>query len=340
MISQASNPVPLRIGLLGASKIAVHALIKPARQRSDLQVMAVAARDQARATDYAAQHNIPVVASDYASLIERDDIDWIYIGVPQSLHAQWTIRALEAGKHVLCEKPFALNSEQAEKMVASAQQNRRFLLEAFHYRFHAVMQRIEAVVRNGTLGKLHRASAVFEASSPNIPGELRWQAELGGGAMMDTGCYTLHALRNVIGREPRVLDAHCQWRNGVDVTTRAQLDFGDNLIATIECSLDTPRQLFSELILEGERGTLSVKGFPLPQLGCEWRLETANTLETVVPQGPSTYEAQLSHVVDVWNGRASPVTGGQDAINTMRVIEAIYRKAAQHNQVAGDNSPG
>lgn len=324
-----THKAPLRIGLLGASKIGIHAVIKPARHRQDVQVTAVAARDQARASDYAKKYAIANAMSDYQTLLRDDDVDLVYIGLPQSEHCEWTIRALEAGKDVLCEKPFALNAEQAQRMVDCARDCGRILVEAFHYRFHALMREMENVVAGGRLGRIEKAHAVFEATSPYSPKELRWNPVLGGGSLMDTGCYTIHALRTLIGREPEVLSTACEWRHGVDVNTRAQLDFGDGLVADIACSLDTPRQLYSELSLVGDRGSLYVEGFPLPQFGCKWRLETDRGVETMPPAGPATYDAQLGHVADIFLRGAGPLTGGRDAIANMRVIDGIFAAAGR-----------
>lgn len=319
----------MRIGLLGASKIGIHAIIKPARRRDDVTVAAVAARDPQRARRYARKYSIAHVAASYQDLIQRDDLDLIYVGLPQSAHCEWTLKSLAAGKPVLCEKPFALNASQAEQMVDCARKNGLLLMEAFHYRFHAVMRRMVDVVRSGQLGQLTKAYALFEAGSPYDPDELRWNPKLGGGALMDTGCYTVHALRTLIGREPRVVTADCEWRHGVDVNTHADLDFADGLVARISCSLDTPRPIYAKINLTGDQGSLTVEGFPLPQFGCTWRLETDHGVDTAVPEGVPTYEAQLAYVADVCLQAEQPLTGGDDAINNMRVIDSIYAKAGR-----------
>ncbi len=145
---------PLRIGLLAASKIAVGAVMAPAKERDDVAITAVAARDPARARAYAETHGIPAAAESYDALIARDDVDVVYVGNPIAGHAEWTIKAVQAGKAVLCEKAFALNAEEGRAMVAAAEAAGRPLLEAFHYRFHNVMRRAEAIVASGELGRL------------------------------------------------------------------------------------------------------------------------------------------------------------------------------------------
>jgi predicted dehydrogenase len=178
---------PLRIGLLGASRIARTAVIAPTRDNPDFVVAAVAARDPDRARAYAAEHEIAHVADDYAALVRRDDLDVIYNGLPPAGHARWTIAALEAGKSVLCEKPFARDAGEARSMVRAAAANGKVLIEAFHYRFHNVMRAAAALTREGSLGRLKSAEAVFEVPIARAPGELRWLASQGGGALMDLG---------------------------------------------------------------------------------------------------------------------------------------------------------
>lgn len=320
-------PVPLRFGLLGASWAGEHVVVQPARERSDVTVSVIAARDPARAERYAQTHGIPAIASDYAALISRDDVDIVYVGLTPSEHMRWTIRALQAGKHVLCEKPFAMNAREAESMVAAAKAHGRLLLEAWHYRFHPLMLRIESIVESGVLGRLRHAKASFHAPIPKIEEAFRWRAALGGGALLDTGGYTIHILRTLLRHEPTVRQATSVLEQGIDVRTQAVFVFGDELQAEIDCAM-TGETLKAELLLQGEGGRLVVNGFALPQWGCELRLETAATrlVETSFPT--TTYAAQLDHVVKCMSGAARPLTGGADAINNMRIIDAVRSAAA------------
>ncbi len=322
---------PHRIGLLGASKIAPTAVLAPVRDNPDFVVTAVAARDPARAKAYAAEHGIPGVAQDYAALITRDDVDVVYNGLPPAGHAEWTIAALKAGKAVLCEKPFARNAGEARSMVQAAKDTGQILLEAFHYRFHNVMRRAEAIVRAGDLGALKSAEAVFQVPIPKSPGELRWIKDLGGGALMDLGCYPLHALRTLVGAEPEIVSATGVFdeddrRGGVDTSIRADLLFPEGVTATIACSM-TETTPSAWLRLEGAKGTLEIINFLAPQIGC--RFTTTIDGETTVhpTDGPTTYAAQLSHLGAVLAGEAAPLTGGADAIAQMTAIDAIYAHA-------------
>ena len=322
---------PHRIGLLGASKIAPTAVLAPVRDNPDFVVTAVAARDPARAKAYAVEHGIPGVATDYAALISRDDVDVVYNGLPPAGHRAWTIAALEAGKAVLCEKPFARNADETRSMLEAASQEGQLLMEAFHYRFHNVMRSAEAIVRSGDLGTLKSAEAVFQVPIPKTSGELRWIKDLGGGALMDLGCYPLHALRTLIGAEPQIVSAMGVFDEddavgGVDTAIRADLRFPAGVTASISCSM-TETTPSAWLRIEGAKGSLEIINFLAPQMGC--RFTTTIGGETVVhpTEGPTTYAAQLGHLGAVLAGETAPLTGGADALAQMTAIDAIYALA-------------
>src|SRR5213593_4973843 len=152
---------PLRFGILGAARIAPMALVRPARRVTEATVLAVAARDPERARQFAARHGIPRVQPSYDALLADPEIDAIYNPLPNSLHAPWTIRALEAGKHVLCEKPFAASVAEAEAMAGAAERAGRVLVEAFHYRYHPLFARLRAILGSGELGVVRHLEAHF-----------------------------------------------------------------------------------------------------------------------------------------------------------------------------------
>jgi predicted dehydrogenase len=266
-------------------------VIDPARERDDVVVAAVAARDRSRAATFVDMHGIPAVADDYAALIARDDVDVVDVGLPFSAHAEWTIAALEAGKAVLCEKCFALSASEARAIVAAAAKAGRPLLEAFHYRFHALMQRAEAVVRSGELGRLDHARAVLGGPIPLSEGEIRWRADLGGGALSDIGCYPIHALRTLIGAEPRVASASVEVEHGVDAAAEVRLVFPNDLAAEV-CYSMIVEEFEASLTIDGERGRLEIENFVVPHLG-HLLTVTANGVERVETcEGPSTFAAQ------------------------------------------------
>ena len=187
MTTRAANPI--RIGILGAARIAPKALVEPATTMSMVEVTRVAARDQDRAQAFADEHGIAGVSATYRDVIEADDVDVVYNPLPMSLHAEWTIAALRAGKHVFCEKPFASNATEAAEMVRVANETGLVLGEAFHYRYHPMFLRILAEVASGRLGTIERVDGVFNVpiNRTNAKGllDIRWDYAASGGSLMD-----------------------------------------------------------------------------------------------------------------------------------------------------------
>ena len=317
-----------RIGLLGASKIARGAVIAPAKSNPDFEVVAVGARDPARARAYADEHGVPHVAASYAELVRRDDVDVVYNALPPAGHAEWTIAALEAGKAVLCEKPFAMNAGQARAMTDAAARTGRLLVEAFHYRFHNVIRHAEQLLRSGALGRITAASAEFKGTIPRSPDELRWRRDLGGGALMDLGCYPVHALRTLIGAEPSIEEAEGRFEDGVDVELSARLAFPGGLTAQIATAMVSPA-FSAPLRITCEDGALEIINYLAPQAGCRFTTTVDGKTEAQPTDGPSTYQAQLIHLAEVLAGQAQPLTGGADAVANMTAIDAIYETAGR-----------
>ena len=213
---------PVRIGILGAARIAPGAAVKPARNVSDADVVAVAARDRSRADAFASKHGIGRVHDSYAALVADPDIDAIYNPLPNGLHAEWTIAALEAGKHVLCEKPFTANAQEAEAVAAVATRTGLVVMEAFHYRYHPLAQRMRAIVDSGELGPIRRVETALCFPLPKFS-DIRYQYALAGGATMDVGTYTVHMARLLGCEEPEVVSAHAKLRTpDIDRAMRAE----------------------------------------------------------------------------------------------------------------------
>lgn len=315
----------IRVGILGAARIAPKAVIIPARNNAEFEIAAVGARDRSRAEAYAAENGIPLVAEGYSALVRHPEVDLVYNALPPAAHLEWSVAALKAGKAVLCEKPFAMNAAEARAMVAAAAETGRPLIEAFHNRFHRVMHRALAIVTSGELGRLVEGEAVFDAPIPYKPGELRWIAGQGGGALMDLGCYCVHTLRTLAGCEPEVVRATCNVEHGVDQATSAELSFPGGLAAKMSTAMGP--DFVARLRLKGDKGSLSISNFLAPQMGCTFIVETGGRTRQEATEAPTTYDAQLAHVADVLLRGAKPLTGGEDAIATMACIDAIYQKA-------------
>lgn len=316
----------MRIGMLGASAIAPWVVVEPARGRSDVRLQAVAARDAARATRFAAEHGVAHVAADYAALLRRDDIDVVYISLPPSEHLRWTVAALQAGKAVLCEKPLALSTAEVTAMFDASEAAQRPLWEAMHYHHHPAMKAFVAAVRDGEIGDLQAAEASFVGHMPHTPGEIRWQAALGGGATMDLGCYALHALRTLLGDPLRVLSATAQVEAGVDAALGADLVGPNGVAAHMACSfLETEHR--SQLVATGSHGTLRFANFTFPTWHGELVLERQGRRHTMPIDPRSTYDAQLEQVCRQW-WAAPDAQQRADSLANMALIEAVMRVAS------------
>ena len=319
--------VPLRIGILGAARIAPAALILPARQVTGVEVVSVAARELAKAQAFAAAHHIPQTHASYAALIADPTIDAIYNPLPNSLHAEWSICALQAGKHVLCEKPLANNASEAQAMAAAAQASGRLLMEAFHYRYHPLTLRIKEIVESGELGRIRHLEAHF-----CIPlyrrHDIRWDYALGGGALMDLGCYTVNLLRYLAGAEPTVIRAQAKVRAPqVDRWMAAELRFPNGISARMTNSFFSAVLLRVSARVVGEAGELRVINFVLPQLWHRLTVQSGQGKRVEHFPGESSYVHQLrAFVAFVRQGTPCP-TDAADGVANMRVIDAIYEKA-------------
>jgi predicted dehydrogenase len=317
----------LRIGVLGAAGIAPQALIRPARRRDDLAVVAVASRRHAVATAYAAEHQIPTAYGSYDELLADESIDVVYNALPPSEHARWSIAALEAGKHVLCEKPAAMNAGQATEMVAAAKRTGRRLLEAFHDHHHPLTGFVVEMVSSGRLGEIEEISASFTAPIPYDPVSIRHDPAAGGGALMDLGCYPIHWVRTTAGQEPEVLSASATPNAlGADETIDAELRFPSGVTAQIHASM-AAEKFAALLVVRGRRGTLEVENPVLPHLGHSIRTIIDGVAATRTVAGVETYDYQLDALVRAIVRGEDVDTEGAEIVANMKVIDAIYSAA-------------
>jgi len=319
----------LRIGILGAAKIAPKAIIAPAAKRDDCVVAAVASRDAARAAAFAHAHGVKAIETDYGALIGRPDIDLVYNALPPSRHADLSIAALRAGKAVLCEKPFAMDAAEARAMTEASRETGRPLLEAFHHRFHPAFRRVLTLVRDGAIGAVRRIDARFTVPIAHREGELRHTAALGGGALMDLGCYPLHWARTIAGAEPRIVAASAVVgaQPDVDLAMTATLDFPTGAEATVHCSMEDAAPRDAALFVYAEAGVLRMTNPVHPSHGHAISLETNGAVKMETVDGGPTYDYQLDHVLAVMAGRETPLTGGGDAVANMAAIDSIYEAA-------------
>jgi predicted dehydrogenase len=313
--------------VLGAARIAPSALIKPARQVQEAKVVAIAARDRARAEKFATKHGVPAVLDDYEQVIKSPEIDAIYNPLPNGLHAQWTRAALEAGKHVLCEKPLTANASEAEGLATVAQQTGLVLMEAFHWRYHPLARRMVEIVRSGELGQLRHVEAALCFPLP-LFSDIRYQYDLAGGALMDAGCYTVHITRTLAGEEPEVVSATPKRRNPqIDRAMTAEFNYPSGATGKITCSMWSSQLLRLHARAVGERGEMRVFNPTTPQLYNRMKVRVDGQSRTEhFPRKP-TYEYQLEAFCGAVLRGEPTLTPPADSIANMRVIDAIYERA-------------
>ncbi len=317
---------PLRMGILGAAKIAPPSLIKPARAVDDVEVVAIAARDRTKAEAFARKHGIATVHDSYDALLADENVDAIYNPLPNGLHGKWTIAALEAGKHVLCEKPFTANADEA---VAVQQVERRtglVVMEAFHYRYHPLTQRLIDIIASGDLGSVEHIDATM--MFPLLPrSDIRWQLGLAGGSTMDVGCYTIHLLRTLAGAEPEVTRASARERSpGIDRWLRADMRLPSGATGRITAAMLSGRIAKLSAEVRGTKGTLRVLNPYAPHLFHRLTVRTndGRQRQRRVKGEGSTYWYQLRAFAGAVLRGEPFVTTTDDAIANMRVIDACY----------------
>ncbi|TFD90022.1 Gfo/Idh/MocA family protein [Cryobacterium serini] len=323
----------LRIGLLGASGIAPAAIIHPAERRTDVTVMAVASRRPSAAADYASVHKIERFYDDYRALLADPDIDLVYNALPPSEHAEWSIAALEAGKDVLCEKPFAMNAAQAERMLESAQATGHRLIEAFHDRYHPLSLEIDALIASGRLGDIVALRADFSVGNPFEPRGIRHVPALGGGALMDLGCYPLHWVRSLMNEEPAIVSAIATTNPlGADMSIEAELRFPSGTTAHVSASMEAGPNETSTLDIVGSRGTAHVDNLVFPSAGHSISETVDGITRVSTVAGLTTYDHQLDAIVTALAQHTPMPTEGADSVNNMIVIDAIYAAAGINRQ--------
>jgi predicted dehydrogenase len=317
----------LRIGILGAARVATYAMIDAARDVDGVTVAAVAARDPERAKVYAETHGVPKVFGSYEALISSPEIDAVYVALPPNVHAQWSIAALDAGKPVLCEKPFALSVADVEAMLEAETRTGRLLMEAQHSHYHPLSARMREVAVSGVLGRFMRIEATFDAPVGKEPGEIRYDPALGGGALWDLGVYPAYWIRSVLGDEPGVVSAvQTLAPLGADVVTEARLASVNCPDIYLSCNMDAPPKPM--LRIEGSAGTLDVHNPLAPQMGHGFHLTLNGESSEEQFSKKSTYAFQLEAFRDAVQNDAPVPTRGDDSLATIRLLSAI-RDAAR-----------
>ena len=319
----------LRWGIISTARIGIRRVI-PALLRSRTgTAVAIASRDLARARETAAKFQIPRAHGSYEALLADPDVDAVYIPLPNTLHPEWTIRAARAGKHVLCEKPLAIDARQARTMVDACRAAGVLLQEAFMYRFHPQITELRRLVASGAVGVpwLARSAFTFTVGSDD---DIRLNSALGGGGLLDVGCYCVSISRLLLG-EPKAMTASGAFERGVDVRLAGLLTFAAGT-ALFDCGLRLPYRQFCEVV--GAEGTITLpRPFQPEEDPAVLLVRRGGQDERVEIPGTNQYTLMLDHMGTCILQRQQPQFPPEDAVANLRVLDALQASARSGSPV-------
>jgi D-xylose 1-dehydrogenase (NADP+, D-xylono-1,5-lactone-forming) len=319
---------PVRLGFLSTARI--NRRILAAAEKSDAaEVVAVASRDPDGAEAYAVEHGIPRSHGSYEGLLEDPEVDAVYISLPNSLHVEWSIRALAAGKHVLCEKPLTRSPEEAEEVFDAAERAGRILMEALMWRHSPQTAKLVQLVEGGVIGELQLVRATF--SFP-LEGRrnIRLDPELGGGALMDVGVYCVSAARLLAGEPERVYGEQVIGDSGVDVLFTGVLRFPRGVLAEFDAGMYLPRRDGLEAV--GTEGSLVISDPWLAQR-LVLHLRRGESREEIALPPADPYRLELENMCAAIAGEGEPLLGRADAVGQARALDALYQSADEGSPI-------
>jgi predicted dehydrogenase len=322
----------LNWGVLGTARIAAKAVIPALKASRHNLVTAVASRDLMRAQQFAQANAIPKAYGSYDELLQDANIDAVYIPLPNSEHTPWAIKAMEAGKHVLVEKPFAVNADEAQLMVATSLEHSVLLMEAFMYRYHSRFEEIMEIVQGGRLGQLRFIQSTFSFPLTN-PNDYRLSADLGGGALYDLGCYCVNFQRLLVGLEPRQVQAlSYMGSTNVDLQMSGTLDFGEQLFTHFDVAFNAAPQQYTRII--GTEGVLSFeKSFNPGKEASEAYLLKGSETKRYKFKREDAYQKMVEHFYNVVASKEAPRFPLSDAVNNLVVMDALFQSAASDGNI-------
>jgi xylose dehydrogenase (NAD/NADP) len=322
-----------RWGLLGTAAISFRSVI-PGIQASETGVIeAVASREEQKAKDMADKIGIPKAYGSYEALLADPNIDAVYIPLPNHLHREWAIRAAEAGKHVLCEKPLALNAQEAEQMVEACRKAGVLLAEAFMYRHHPRYDRIKDIIRSGEIGAVRGIHGTFTYNNAEDKSNIRYRKEWGGGGIYDVGCYPISAARYILEQEPEAVTVHADFASeygGVDVMASGLVEFPGSVGLTFDCGMLAMFRNTLEIL--GSEGRIEL---PAAFLGEDHFFITTSKGTRKEEDRKNSYALQADDMARAaWGeGEKSMRFSPEDAIRNMRVIDACLKSAHERIRV-------
>lgn len=316
----------LRWGVLGTARIAAEALIPAINAARHNSVIAVGSRNVTRALEFARPFEIPKAFGSYEEVLADADVQAVYIPLPNSEHKGWALKAIEAGKHVLVEKPFALTADEAQEMISAALEKHVVLMEAFMYRYHSRYQKLEELLRKNEIGKLRFVESSFSFNLDN-PDDIRLNPALGGGVLYDIGCYNVNLQRMLVGREPLFAQALThQGSTGVDLQATATLDFGEQVYGHFSVAFTAEHQQFVRVV--GTEGLLEMENpFSSHNQSSSALVVKGEERRKLNFRAENDYQKMIEQFYDVVTSREAPQFPLSDAVNNLVVLEALFQSA-------------
>lgn len=334
------NETALRMGILGAARIALGGIIPAAQRGEAVEVAAVATRGGSKRAALRELAPRAEVFEDYEALLHSDTVDAVYIPLPNSLHVEWSLKALQAGKHVLCEKPFALNVAEAQKAVEAARGANLTLMEGFMYRFHPQIRRLGELAREGMIGEVRQVIAEF-GHRVDDPEDVRIIGSLGGGALSDVGCYCVSGVRLAFGSEPKRATAFARYADdGADKELAGVLEF-DGGLGFVSCSTSSARRERLEVVGTDGRVTLDAP-FRADKAGGTMEISRGVELDTERFEAGDPYRAELEEFAAAVREKRDPAVGPDEILGNARALGALLDSARNHGRSAplGDTESG
>ncbi|UGB32077.1 Gfo/Idh/MocA family protein [Metabacillus sp. B2-18] len=326
----------IRWGIIGSANIAKGSVIPGIQQSETGEVVAIASRGLEKAKETAEQLNIPKAYGSYEELLQDPEIEAVYIPLPNHLHKEWTIRAAEAGKHVLCEKPLALNANEAEEMVTACERAGVIFAEAFMYRYHPRYKLINELIGSGEIGEIRSIHGTFTFNNANDSGNVRYKKEWGGGSLYDVGVYPVSAARMILNEEPKAATVHAffsEKHDDVDMMASGILEFDKGVALTFDCGMWAAFR--NELEILGTKGRIELpSAFITHQNEQDHIIVHSNDgkRELEVPY-LNQYALQADAMGrSIRNGEALPFPS-HDAVLNMKVIDACLTSAKERRRV-------
>ncbi len=319
-----AKATPLRWGLLGTARIN-RALIEPIRLSKNSILSAVASRSPDRAADYATTWGIPRFYSSYDALLADPEIDVIYNSLPNSLHAEWSVKAIQMGKHVLCEKPMTTSTNDMDAIISVAKNTGRVITEAFMYRHHPQTILVKQMVDNGEIGNLQLIRGSFCYTNTRSP-DVRFDPDLGGGSLWDVGCYPISYARYITKNEPIEVYGHqVVGQTGIDLLYVGQMNFPGDAIAQFECSFITPFKVYIELT--GDKGRIIIPEPYKPGINTKIIVERAGQVQSNRIKGAKLYQGEVEDIENAIMLGNPPRISLEDSRANIATIEALYKSA-------------